>query len=136
MTSSRRGGVLPRAPRGPAVPAHLSSTRHTHTDGVDVGLVTREGLPAHAVPDVPQLDRGVAGPRDEGALIRGQGQAHDVAGVAREHRGLLTRLDVPQGTEAKREHGSDRVHARGRPGPARFGVAAAHQVVSPELVMI
>lgn len=34
---------------------------HTHTDGVDVRLVACEGLPAHAVPDVPQFDRSVAG---------------------------------------------------------------------------
>lgn len=68
--------------------------------------MTRERLPAHAVPDVPQFDRGVAGPRDKGALIGRQGQTHDVAGVAGEHGGLLTRLDVPQCAEAKRKHGS------------------------------
>lgn len=77
-------------------PAHPSSTGRTHTDGVDVRLVACERLPAHAVPDVPQFDRGVAGPRDKSALIGGQGQTHDVAGVAGEHRGLLTCLDVPQ----------------------------------------
>ena len=70
----------------------------THTDGVDVRLVACEGLPAHAVPDVPQFDRGVAGSRHKGAEVGRQGQAHDVAAVAREDRGLLTRLDVPQCT--------------------------------------
>lgn len=65
--------------------------------------MTRERLPAHAVPDVPQFDRGVAGPRDKSALIGRQGQAHDVAGVAGEHRGLLTRLDVPQRAETRTE---------------------------------
>lgn len=79
---------------------------HTHTDGVDVRLVTRERLPAHAVPDVPQFDRGVAGPRHKGALVGRQRQAHDVAGVAGEHRGLLARLDVPQRTGTKTEDGS------------------------------
>lgn len=74
----------------------------THTDGVDVRLVACEGLPAHAVPDVPQLDRGVAGSRHEGAQVGRQGQTHDVAAVAREDRGLLTRLDVPQRTEGQR----------------------------------
>lgn len=57
-----------------------------------------EGLSAHAVPDVPQFDRGVTGSWYEGAEVRWQGQAHDVAAVARENRGLLTRLDVPQCT--------------------------------------
>lgn len=55
-----------------------------------------EGLPAHAVPDVPQFSRSVAGSRDEGTEVRRQGQTHDVTGVARENRGLLTRLNVPQ----------------------------------------
>lgn len=110
MTSSR-GRVLLSALREVDVPAHLSGKHHTHADGVDVGLVTRERLPAHAVPDVPQFDRGVAGPRDEGALVGRQGQAHDVAAVAGEHRGLLTRLDVPQRAGAKRERGSNRVRA-------------------------
>lgn len=119
MTSSC-GRVLRSALREVDVPAHLSSKHHTHTDGVDVGLVTRERLPAHAVPDVPQFDRGVAGPRDKGALIGRQGQAHDVAGVAGKHGGLLTRLDVPQCTEAKRERGSEKVHVCGRSGPCRL----------------
>ena len=41
----------------------------THADGVDVGLVAGEGLPTHAVPDVPQLDGGVAGARHKGAEV-------------------------------------------------------------------
>lgn len=106
MTSSC--GFLRSAVHGGEAPAPLSGTGHTHTDGVDVGLVTCERLPAHAVPDVPQFDRSVAGPRDKRALIGRQGQAHDVAGVAREHRGLLTRLDVPQCTGTKREDRSAR----------------------------
>lgn len=65
--------------------------------------MAREGLPAHAVPDIPQLDRGVAGSRHKCAEVGRQGQAHDVAGVAREHRGLLTRLNVPQCTGAQRQ---------------------------------
>lgn len=77
-------------------------TDHTHTDGVDVRLVACESLPAHAVPDVPQFDRGVAGPRHKSAEVRRQGQAHDIASVPRENRGLLARLDVPQCTGAER----------------------------------
>lgn len=82
-------------------------TRSTHTGSIDVRLVTCEGLPAHAVPDVPQLDRSIAGPWHEGAQVRRQGQAHDVAGVAREHSGLLTRLDVPHRTEIREQRVSD-----------------------------
>lgn len=74
---------------------------HTHTAGIDVRLVSREGLPAHAVPNVPQLGRRVAGSRHKGVEVGRQRQTHDVTGVAREHRGLLTRLDVPQCTGAK-----------------------------------
>lgn len=77
---------------------------HAHTDGVDVRLVAREGLPAHAVPDVPQFDWGVAGSRHKCTEVGRQGQAHDITGVARENRGLLTCLDVPQctGTETQK----------------------------------
>ena len=57
-----------------------------------------EGLPAHAVPDVPQLGGRVAGPRHEGPEVGAQGQAHHVARVAREGGRLLARLDVPQCT--------------------------------------
>lgn len=72
-----------------------SVTSATHTDGVDVGLVTRERLPAHAVPDVPELDGGVAGTRQEGVQVRRQRQTHDVSAVSRERSDLLPRLDVP-----------------------------------------
>lgn len=72
----------------------------THADGVDVGLVAGEGLPAHALPHVPQLGRGVAGAGDEQSGVRGEGQAHHVPGVPRERGGLLARLDVPQSTGA------------------------------------
>lgn len=76
-----------------------------------------ERLPAHAVPDVPQFDRGVAGPRDKSALIGRQRQAHDVAGVAGEHRGLLTRLNVPQCTETTTEDRSARGKSTSEAGP-------------------
>lgn len=79
-----------------------TDTEHTHTDGVDVWLVACEGLPAHAVSDVPQFDRGIAGSWHKCAEIGWQRQAHDVASMARENRGLLTRLDVPQCTGAER----------------------------------
>lgn len=112
---------------------------HTHTDGVDVRLVACEGLPAHAVPDVPQLDRGVAGPRHKGAEVGRQGQTHDVTAVARENRGLLTRLDVPQCTEAESAELETELL-----GENVFFllhsdcilISVSHHVVSPELVMI
>lgn len=75
-----------------------SDHTRTHTDGVDVRLVACEGLPAHAVPDVPQFDRGVAGPWHKGAEVWRQGQTHNVTGVACENRRLLTCLDIPQCT--------------------------------------
>lgn len=78
-----------------------SRPQHTHTDGVDVRLMACKGLSAHAVPDVPQFDRGVAGSWYKGAQVGRQGQAHDVTAVARENRGLLTCLNVPQCTEAE-----------------------------------
>lgn len=72
--------------------------QHTHTDCVDVRLMARERLSAHAVPDVPQLNGGVTGSGHKGAEVWRQGQAHNVTAVARKHRGLLACLDVPQCT--------------------------------------
>ncbi len=114
-----------------------SCPEHTHTDGVDVWLVACEGLPAHAVPDVPQFDRGVAGSRHKGAEVGRQGQTHDVAAVAGENRGLLTRLNVPQRT------GAENAELRHRSTQENMfalrvcvWISVAHHVVSPELVMI
>ena len=73
----------------------------THADGVDVGHVTSEGLPAHAVPDIPQLGGRVTGPRHKGLEVRAEGQAHHVPRVARETGGHLASLDVPQSAESK-----------------------------------
>lgn len=75
-----------------------------HRHRVDVGDVSREGLSAHAVPDVPQLGGGVAGPRHEGLVVGTQGQTHDVPRVAGEGGGLLARLDVPQRTSKKKKN--------------------------------
>lgn len=73
-----------------------------------------EGLPAHAVSDVPQLDRSIASARDEGAHVGGQREGHDVPAVACEGGGLLARLDVPQGTgKEEREAGSQARPPRG-----------------------
>lgn len=108
----------------------------THTDGVDVRLVACEGLPAHAVPDVPQLDRGVAGSRHKGAEVGRQGQTHDVAAVARENCSLLTRLDVPQCTGAESAELKTLISSEKTCLHICVCICLAHHVVSPELVMI
>lgn len=69
----------------------------TYRDRVNIALVSREGLLALAVADVPQLGGGVAGARHEGALVGRQRQRHDVARVPRELAALLPRLNIPQG---------------------------------------
>jgi len=74
------------------------SSVFTHTDSVDVWLVTGERLSAHAVSDVPEFNGGVTGPRDEGPRVWSQWQTHHISTVTREQRGLLTSLDVPQST--------------------------------------
>lgn len=58
-----------------------------------------ECLPAHAFPHVPQLSRGVTGPRDEQPAVRSQREAHDISSVAGKCGRLLAGLDVPEGAE-------------------------------------
>lgn len=65
-------------------------------DGVDVRLVTGEGLLANALANVPQLGRGVAGGRYKAAHVGRQRQRHDIPRVTCEGRALLPRLNVPQ----------------------------------------
>ena len=77
-----------------------------------------EGLPAHAVPDVPQLGGRIARPRHEGPEVGAQGQAHHVPRVAREDGRLLARLDVPQCT-AQDMGGENKAQ-----GTARYGGVA------------
>lgn len=76
-------------------------------DGVDVRLVTGEGLPAHAFPHIPEFGRSVTGPRDKESGVRSKGQAHDVPGVASESGRLLACLDVPQSTGGVSGAGDD-----------------------------
>lgn len=84
----------------------LSPRRHvrTHSHSVDVGHVSGEGLPAHAVADVPQLGGGVAGSWDEGLVVWTERQAHHVPSVAGKGGGLLARLYVPQCTARSGVH--------------------------------
>ena len=65
-----------------------SSPPPTHHYGVDVALVSSEGLYTVAAPDVPQFRRGIAGPRDKCLLVRGEGQGHHVACMPGERRHL------------------------------------------------
>lgn len=69
----------------------------TDRDRVDVALVSREGLLAGAVADVPQLGGGVARARHERALVGRQRQRHHVARVSGELPALLARLYIPEG---------------------------------------
>lgn len=73
----------------------------THGDGVDVGHVAREGLPAHAVPNVPQLGRGVTSSGHKGLEVWAERQTHHVPRVAGEAGGLLACFYVPQCTARK-----------------------------------
>ena len=66
--------------------------------GVDVTFVTWEGLAANALSYVPQLGWGITGPGDEGTHVWGEGEGHDIAGVASELSEVLARFDVPEGT--------------------------------------
>ncbi len=100
----------------------ILNTKHTHRHGVDVRLVARERLLAHAIANVPKLMKrrrflvrlnhnkkdlllylcgSVAGAGDEGSRVGGERQRHDVAGVPREGGALLPGLNVPQGTSNK-----------------------------------
>lgn len=122
----------------------LSPQRHvrTHSHSVDVGHVSGEGLPAHAVADVPQLGGGVAGSWDEGLVVWTERQAHHVPSVAGKGGGLLARLDVPQCT-ARSEFMIWVSWQNKHPSPSssccvrtEAGAASLYQVVSPELVRI
>lgn len=72
--------------------------QNTHTDGVDVRLVASEGLSAHALTDVPEFGRGIAGSWHEQPGVRSQRQTHHIPGVTRECGRLLTGLYVPEST--------------------------------------
>lgn len=74
-----------------------------HRDGVDVAGVSAEGLLAGPFPQVPQLGQRVAGSRDEGVHVGGQGQRHAVSNVVGEDDLLLASLQVPQAAERKEE---------------------------------
>jgi len=66
-------------------------------DGVDVAVVSSEGLDALASPHVPQLGGGIASSRDEGVLVVGvDRQAHDVSIVVRELHHLDVGFDIPE----------------------------------------
>lgn len=60
-----------------------------------------EGLPAHAIADVPQFGGGVTSSRHKGFVVRAKRQTHHIPCVAREAGGLLTCLYVPQCTARK-----------------------------------
>ena len=68
----------------------------TYADGIDIGLVTRKRLAAHAVANVPQFGRSVASARDESAEVGRQRERHDVARVSSVRSRLRARLYVPQ----------------------------------------
>lgn len=55
-----------------------------------------ECLLAHAVPNVPEFGRGIAGARDEALVVGGQRQRHNVTRVPGERCALLARFNVPQ----------------------------------------
>lgn len=65
-------------------------------DGVDVGLVSGEGLDSLAGSDIPQLGKSIASTGDEGVLVgRVEADAHDVAEMVGELVNLLARLNIP-----------------------------------------
>jgi len=69
-------------------------------NGVDVGFVTSESVSTLARLDVPNLGGGVAGTRDEDALVWGDGARHDVTLVALVFTAvfgdLCSCLDIPK----------------------------------------
>lgn len=71
---------------------------YTYADGVNVRNMASEGLPAHAISNVPKLGGGITGTRNEGPGVRAERQTHHITGVAREGGGLLACFDVPQCT--------------------------------------
>lgn len=74
----------------------------SHSDGVDVAGVSREGLLADPFPQVPQLGQRVTGSRDKGVHVRGQSQGHAVSNMVGEDDLLLAGLQVPQTAEEDR----------------------------------
>lgn len=74
----------------------------SHSDGIDVTGVSREGLLAGAFPHVPQLGQRVAGSGDEGVHVGGQSQGHAVSNVVGEDHLLLACLQVPQAADGTR----------------------------------
>lgn len=70
----------------------------TYTDGVDVGLVAGEGLPAHSFSNIPQFGRGIAGTRNKTPGIGGKGQTHHISSVPSKCGCLLTSFYVPEST--------------------------------------
>lgn len=70
----------------------------TYADGIDIGLVTRKRLAAHAVANVPQFGRSVASARDKSAEVGRERERHDVARVSSVRSRLRASLYVPQRT--------------------------------------
>lgn len=75
-----------------------------YADSVDVRLVASEGLSAHSFSDVPELSRGIAGPRHKQPGVRRQGETHYIASVTGKGGRLLTSLNVPQSTAKKQKN--------------------------------
>lgn len=80
----------------------------SHSNGIDVTGVSREGLLAGAFPHVPQLGQRVTGSGDEGVHVGGQSQGHAVSNVVGEDHLLLACLQVPQAAESMRERNAVR----------------------------
>lgn len=80
----------------------------SHSNGIDVTGVSREGLLAGAFPHVPQLGQRVTGSGDEGVHVGGQSQGHAVSNVVGEDHLLLACLQVPQTAESTRERNAVR----------------------------
>lgn len=69
-----------------------------YRNGIDVTGVALESLLALAIPDVPQLGKGVTGPRDEWVLVRRECQAHAVSHMVQELHLLFASLQIPKTT--------------------------------------
>ena len=74
-----------------------------YANGIDVRLVSSEGLSAHSFSDVPEFGGGVTRSWHKQPSVWCQRQAHNVTGVASKCGRLLTRLNVPKSTGGARE---------------------------------
>lgn len=65
-------------------------------NGVDITLVSSEGLSGLAGTDIPVLGVGIDSTRDEGGAVGEEGESHDITVVTLELTDLDTTLDIPE----------------------------------------